>query len=75
MFAAHSVYTETNWNRNSNLVDYDSRLLDVFSVVENFFEFHSKMNRESERALQNYKNKGCYVPYDSEGDLLIDVFR
>ena len=56
-------------------MDYESTLLDIFSVVEKFFEFHSKMNRESERALNNFKNKGYYIPYDSEGDLLIDVFR
>ena len=32
------------------------------------------MDEESERALQNYKRKGYYIPYDSEGDLLTDVF-
>ena len=32
------------------------------------------MNQESERALQSYKRKGYYIPYDSEGDLLIDAF-
>ena len=46
-----------------------------FPWLKKFLNFDQKMNRESERALKNYKNKGYYVPYDSEGDLLIDVFR
>ena len=46
----------------------------IFWKFKIFFCSFGKMDEESERAFQNYKRKGYYIPYDSEGDLLIDVF-